>query len=291
MLSQSISDLQIDTSLAATKNSMLTLQSLRLQEPFSGLVDFVESAFSPAAIPSCTLEENTIYLNGLCSVLHKHAPITFVSQETYKGDKRYYEQIIFETKHVPTRSNWHDFFNGLIWSQFPKTKHYFNSQHIAEIALQGTTHRTAIRDRLTHFDECGIILFTTQKEVYTQVHEHQWDDLFVNNGANWHQQTHAVIFGHALWEMLLSPFIGLTAKATVIEVPDETMLRLQFSKNTAEFYATCDDLLCEHIKNNQIINTKKPWLPLPLLGIPQWSRFPQTNSFYSNTQYFMPKKP
>ena len=288
----SISDLQFDTSLAPIKASVLRLQSLRLQKPFSGLIDFIESAFSPAAIPLNSLEENALFLNALCTLLHKPVPISFVAQALYDGDKRYYEQIIFETKNVPTRPNWHDFFNGLIWSQFPKTKHYFNSQHIAEITLQGSVQRTPVRDRLTHFDECGIVLFTAQKQVATQVQNHKWDDLFVKNSANWHQQTLAVIFGHALWEMLLEPFIGLTAKATVIEVPEEVLqdLKVSENKNTAEFYVMCDNLLSEHIKTNQLISKKKPWLPLPMLGIPQWSPFPQTSIFYKNTNYFMPKK-
>lgn len=288
-MSTSISDLQFDTSLVPIKNTVLRLQSQRAQKPFTGLIDFIESAFLPVQIPLYGLEKNAHYLNHLCNLLHNPAPITFVPQEVYDGDKRYYEQIIFETKNVPTRPNWHDFFNGLIWSQFPQTKHYFNSQHIAEITLQGSAQRTPVRDRLTHFDECGIVLFTAQKHVATQVQNHKWDDLFVKNSANWHQQTLAVIFGHALWEMLLEPFIGLTAKATVIEVPEEMMLDLKASENTAEFYIMCDNLLSEHIKINQLISKKKPWLPLPMLGIPDWSPFPQTPTFYSNTQYFMPK--
>lgn len=290
-MSESISDLQIDTSLTHTKSRVLRLHKQGLQKPFSELVDVVATAFGSTPFLEHSLDKNAAFLNELCTLLHGNGdlPVKFATQEEYEGDSRPYEQIIFETKKVPTRPNWHDFFNGLIWSQFPKTKHYFNRQHMAEIELQGNTKRSPIRDRLTHFDECGIVLFTTQKQVVTQLQDHQWDDLFVKNSANWHQQTLAVIFGHALWEMLLAPFIGLTAKATVIEISDNEMLTLHKRQKSAQFYAICDVLLSEHLESKQLITTKKPWLPLPLLGIPQWSPFKQNDSFYSNEKYFMPK--
>lgn len=290
----SISDLQIDTSLVPSKNSGLMLQALRDKEPFTRLVEFIEKAIQPQHISIYGVDDNVRHLNRLCASIYgtspNSPPIVFSDQQLFDQDNRYYEQIIFETKHVPTRPNWHDFFNGMIWCQFPHTKQYFNHYHMTEIASQQSTNRTVARDRLTHFDECGIVLFTTQKQMITQLQNHQWNELFVKNAASWHQQTLPVIFGHALWEMLLEPFVGLTAKATVIEVSVEEMTNMQSIIDTIEFYATCDKMLCEHIKNKQLIKTKKPWLPLPLLGIPHWSPFPQTQLFYGNQQYFMPKK-
>lgn len=297
----SISDLQIDTSIAPAKNMTdnreSNLQGLRDRKPFYELLQFIESVIGTQSTSLYCGEDNALFLNELCVSIHGSMngsvrcslPIAFSDQGLFDDDKRYYEQIIFEDKNVPTRPNWHDFFNGIIWCQFPKTKHYFNAQHMAEITSHGSTYRTPARDRLTHFDECGIVLFTTQKKVAGLVKNHQWGDLFVNNTANWHQQTIPLIFGHALWEMLLAPFIGLTAKATVIEVSDDEMTSMQSHLYTAEFFAKCDEILCEHIKTKQLIATKKPWLPLPLLGIPQWSPFPQTQAFYDNQQYFMPK--
>jgi hypothetical protein len=286
----SISDLQIDTSSAATKNSLLSLYSVQNRPPFSELVGFIESAIEPLQLSNYGLDNNAHFLNMLCSSIHKSVPIHFCGQQEFEEDKRYYEQIIFETKQVPTRSNWHDFFNGIIWCQFPKTKHAFNARHIAEMASQGSTKRSPTRDRMTHFDECGIVLFTTHNEVSEQLKNHQWDDLFVKNTAKWHQQTLPVIFGHAIWEMLLAPFIGLTAKATVIEVSNEVMANLQSTLNTSEFYAVCDNMLSDHIERKHLIEMKKPWHPLPLLGILQWSPFEQTQLFYDNKQYFMPKR-
>ena len=49
--------------------------------------------------------------------------ITFVEDEKFADETRYYEQNIFETGQVPTRQqNWHDLFGGFIWCLFPKTK-------------------------------------------------------------------------------------------------------------------------------------------------------------------------
>ena len=43
-----------------------------------------------------------------------------------------YEQFIFETGTVPTRDNLHDFFNGLCWLRFPKTKQKLNQLQAGE---------------------------------------------------------------------------------------------------------------------------------------------------------------
>ena len=181
----SISDPQIDTSAASAKNSMLSLFDMREKKPFDGLIEFIESNIALPHLPMRNLNDNVYYLNILNDALRSSAGHSsnyvsksassnstsskFADQQLFKSDSRYYEQIIFKTKQVPTRSNWHDFFNGVIWCQFPKTKQTFNALHIAEIGLQGSTKRTSVRDKLTHFDECGVVLFTTQSDVKAQM--------------------------------------------------------------------------------------------------------------------------
>jgi hypothetical protein len=202
----------------------------------------------------------------------------------------YYETFIFEQKSIPTRCNWHDFYNGLIWLQFPQTKAYFNAQHHQQMHGFGAKNRTAVRDRLTHFDECGLVLVTNQSELKGEISAHDWQRVFVERKHQWHHEIKPIVFGHALWEMLMQPFIGLTAKVTVIEDAQLLSSIEHYRGVPSPASATIDDALLNHLQSTQLIEQKKPWMPLPLLGIPHWSHAPQTDTFYANTDYFMPKR-
>ena len=92
----------------------------------------------------------------------KSAPIRFVPQSDL-SESHSYEQFIFETRSVPTRDNLHDFFNGLIWIHFPKTKTRLNELQAAEIAKAGVQPlRGPVRDALTVFDENAALLIAPQ---------------------------------------------------------------------------------------------------------------------------------
>lgn len=229
----------------------------------------------------------------------------FISQDTYELAEETYETFINKSKKIPTRNNWHDFFNGMIWLQFPKTKEYFNQQHALEINnLQAqnfdadtlnrrkTKTRSAVRDRLTHFDECGLVLFTDQTWLEGALDKHDWQQIFVKNKAYWHANIQPKIFGHALWEMLLNPFIGLTAKTTVVCISSKKLQKLnQTSMDTTSrnIPTNLDELLLTHLTSKNLVLQRRPWKPMPLLGIPGWSKTQQNEAFYSNTAYFMPK--
>ena len=85
-------------------------------------------------------------------------PVGFVPQsELPEGTA--YEQYIWDTRRVPTRDNLHDFFNGLVWQQFPHTKRRLNELQAGAIAADGVQAvRGPLRDALTVFDENGAVL-------------------------------------------------------------------------------------------------------------------------------------
>src|SRR5690606_37981638 len=71
---------------------------------------------------------------------------SFVDNAVLDQDGRYYEEFIYATAQVPTRSeNWHDFFGALIWCLFPNTKKLLNRLHIAEIHQHGQKQRSKLR--------------------------------------------------------------------------------------------------------------------------------------------------
>jgi hypothetical protein len=67
-----------------------------------------------------------------------------------------YEQRLFLKNELQTRTNnWHDFFNFLVWTTFPKTKGLINQLQFQDAKRQyelNSKQRTPLQNRLTLFD-------------------------------------------------------------------------------------------------------------------------------------------
>lgn len=289
--------------------TLINRTSLPFARPPLSDLAAVFSALDANAQAFCALDTND--LNAQLLELYSRSvekesklglPVQFVCQNSLPDDQRYYEQIIFEEGCVPTRKHsWHDFFNGLVWLSFPKTKAYLNQLHIEQINTHGLHPRTKVRNHLTHFDECGVVLFI-DAPLYSSVkalfEKQDWLGLFCGLSHEWHTSIRPFIFGHANLEMLLAPFIGLTAKVLLISLDQSASRHLNGSsshnKNETSLkvrqYHAFDEILCQHLESEQIFFTPKPFFPLPLLGVPGWHYGEQNQDFYTNTNYFMPKR-
>jgi len=120
---------------------------------------------------------------------------------------------------VPTRDNLHDFFNGLVWHQFPRTKGppepAAGPGHPPQTGVQAV--RGPLRDALTVFDENGALL-QAPDALWQALHSRDWQRLFVTERALW-AQARLVLFGHALLEKLASPYKSITAHVFDRPVP------------------------------------------------------------------------
>ena len=228
-------------------------------------------------------------LSELCLVEHfEHADIPqFVDNSAFSHEQRYYEQIIAELNQVPSReTSWHDFFNGLIWLQFPTTKKLLNRLHIEQIQAFGLHPRTHARNQITHFDECGLVLVGTEpaaRVIADALATHNWQLALFEEKQSWHTILHPIVFGHANLEMLINPFMSLTAKWVYIECP-----QLDINKGPSHNnLASIDLALCEHIVNQQLFVQKRRLKPLPLMGVPGWCDN-QNPAFYQQTKFFRP---
>ncbi|AEY01670.1 hypothetical protein GU3_09570 [Oceanimonas sp. GK1] len=208
----------------------------------------------------------------------------FVDNDTVAARDCYYEEAVAQGQ-VPTRQgNWHDFFGAVIWHLFPQTKALLNRLHMEHIHAHGARTRTPRRDRITHFDECGLVLAVPEgDEMETLLSQHHWQRLFLERRRQWGNDWQPFIFGHALYEQALHPFIGLTAKAVVLPMPDGF-----FALPRHEQYSVLDNHLCEQLQARALFDRPRPLRPLPLLGIPGWWPANEDPGFYHNTDYFRP---
>ncbi|MGY0561959.1 MAG: DUF3025 domain-containing protein [Paraglaciecola chathamensis] len=230
-------------------------------------------------------------LNTLKQRFHiaEQATPDFIDQDALPESEDYYEQIIFKHGHIPTRANgWHDLFNGLVWLQYPATKKYLNQLHVEDIEKHGLSPRSRLRNHITHFDECGVVLaieHSQGSEIAELLGEHRWSEALFTRRSAWGLVIHARMFGHANYEMLLNPFIGLTGKWLAVSVKSGFAKRSVLEQN-----AEIDAGLHEMIRDKALFEQTKPLLPIPLLGIPAWCEQNQVEQFYQNRDYFRPKR-
>lgn len=199
-----------------------------------------------------------------------------------RPDGLVYECRIWESGEVETRpDNWHDFFNALVWLTFPHTKIAVSMAHMRAMQAPGAARGTT-RDALTHFDECGVVVLSSQPELLDLLRDFQWKQLFVARRAEVIRCMRFVIFGHATYEQMLRPFRGLTAKAVLYEV-SEAWLEM----GDSERLAAVDKLLAADLISGRYTRPRE-FQPLPLLGIPGVTPDNEDPAYYDDTWQFRP---
>ncbi len=200
-------------------------------------------------------------------------PLRFVPPDSAQADEAY-EAFIHRTACVPTRDNRHDLFNGLAWLRFPQAKRRLNELQAAEIARAGIGgHRGPLRDALTLFDENGAVL-DAPDALWRALVERDWQRLFVGGRALW-REARLLVFGHALLEKLEAPRKPLTAH--VLRAPGAS------ASIANEDAAITAALQPAHLQG-------KPFVPLPVLGVPGWWGPNEDFSFYDDPPVFRPAR-
>ena len=240
-------------------------------QPIAALIESLLPKFNEKKenhLPSATQLNHYINATNL-----NNKALQFISQDESLPFKNLgYEQRIYLHGLIATRNyNWHDFFNALAWLSFPKTKATLNAIHFKEQSQQKNPLRSARRDLLTLFDECGVII-QAQDNIHQLIRDHKWQELFVSHKNLWvNGEIKITTFGHAMYEKYMFPYIGMTAKA------------LFLPKDNVE----CDDFISSKIANDELLINKGELFALPVLGIPGWYKN-QDESFYANQNYFRP---
>ena len=175
-----------------------------------------------------------------------------------------YELRAYHSGVVDTRlNNWHDAFNALVWLNFPLTKCVLNACHIS--ARQGRPSdqngRGKVRDTLTQFDECGVVVAGTSLVLWESLSAHEWIDVFVTQRAELLATTRFVIFGHGSLDALRAPFVGLCGKALFIKTDAAGLAAI----DAGDLSQTDSALARRVFSTNSQGNIALPLQPMPLL--------------------------
>ena len=194
-----------------------------------------------------------------------------------------YEYRIYTTGRVSTRADsWHDLFNALVWMRFPRIKLAMNALHYRAWDEQRDGRRGKVRDALTLFDECGVMVVSTSKDNLQALAQRRWKDAFLSDDFS--TSTNVLVCGHAMLEKFLAPYKSMTAKALLLHVNEDTM---QLPRG--KLLARVDAFVAEEMLAGTLLTAPSGLSPLPLAGVPKW--WPcesQDELFFDDQQVFRP---
>jgi hypothetical protein len=180
---------------------------------------------------------------------------------------------------------WHDVFNVLAWTAWPRSKAALNGRHVAELERHSGPNRSPARDALTGFDEDGVVVCVSDPRLEQLARAMHWKALFWEQRIALAHDFRVFVFGHALAGKLLAPFVGLTAKAVFVRPPPGfDALPVEGQR------ALLDRQLAGVLGAPGQFATTGELSPLPVLGLPGWWPGGDDPAFYDNTAYFRPAR-
>ncbi len=254
-------------------------QSLPVWEDYSSRLDRFDELVFPS--PELLSEQ----LAG--KLITKSAqPLCFVDSNELVADVGY-EQQIFRTGRVSTRQDsFHDLFNALVWSRFPRLKAAMNAAHCSEIDAGSARVRGKRRDALTLFDECGIVILSANAQFLGQLARHNWRVVFQENRQDWEKEISVFVAGHALLEKYLHPYKAITAQALLIHSDASAA-----SSSRESLLCELDQVLATAVSRGTLLATTRCLSPVPVAGIPGWWPADEIgDEFYSDADVFRTRR-
>jgi len=197
------------------------------------------------------------------------SPVRFVPQSELPPGEAY-ESYIFHSKQCPTREGLHDFFNGLMWLRFPRTKARLNQLQATQISADGVGQvRGPLRDALTLFDE-NMAFLQAPSPLWDALRSKRWAVVFDDLRPLW-AQSQLLLLGHALLEKLVLPRKAITAHVLLVQPQTQAIDDL-------------DAWVAAALSPTQL--AAKPFANLPVLGVPGWWPANENPSFYQDPAVF-----
>lgn len=181
-------------------------------------------------------------------------------------------------------NNWHDLLNVLVWASFPGAKAALNALHYQVLREERSAEhkgRGTVRDMATLFDESGVVVACADAELAALLRGFRWRDLFWRQRERVQAAMGFFVFGHGLLEKALQPYVGITGQGLVLDVRPDF-----FDWPLARRVAHLDTLLMDYLSAEENCRSTRELAPVPLLGVPGWSKDNTQESYYANTDYF-----
>jgi len=201
-------------------------------------------------------------------------------------EERYEARVHLKGEMAFRDGDWHDLLNLLVWRTFPRSKAALNARHFEALEAQraaARANRGPAQDALTLFDEGGVIVATCDNELLGLLREWRWKELFWRDRKRLDAGMRFILFGHALYEKALQPFLGITGRGVVLEVEPGLP-----GRPVDEQVARLDAKLAAYLADPRNLMATRELAVVPVLGVPGWHPENAREAFYDDTDYFRP---
>jgi len=201
-------------------------------------------------------------------------------------EERYEARIHLRGEMAFRDRNWHDLLNVLAWLTFPRAKAALNARHFEALEAQraaGAANRGPAQDALTLFDEGGVIVASCDEELRGLLTGWRWKELFWGNRARLGSRMRFLIFGHALYEKALRPFLGVTGRGILLDVEPEWL-----AGPPGRTLRELDSRLGATVSDSRNLVSTRDLAVVPILGVPGWHQDNEREGFYDDRDYFRP---
>jgi hypothetical protein len=212
----------------------------------------------------------------------RQAPKPIVFEDGYEA------RIYLRGELQVRKDNWHDYFNLLVWLAFPRAKAALNARHYAALKAQraaGAPNRGPAQDALTLFDEGGVVVASSDSELLEMLRQWRWKELFWTNRERLAARARFFLFGHAIYEKMLRPFLGITGRGILLDVTPELI-----AASPAAQLDAVDALVAARIADPASFAATRELAVVPVLGVPGWCVDNEREEYYDNTDYFRPAR-
>ena len=200
--------------------------------------------------------------------------------------EKYEPRIYLKGELQVRRDHWHDYFNALVWLAFPRAKAALNARQFSALEAQraaGAPNRGPVQDALTLFDEGGVIVASSDGDLLQMLREWRWKELFWGNRERLRTRARFMLFGHALHEKMLRPFIGITGRGILLDANQGLL-----DAPLREQLAVIDEMAAACISSPDRFVATRELAVVPVLGVPGWCAENERESYYDNLDYFRP---
>jgi hypothetical protein len=271
--------------LVRMENSSLWNRENLLQSPLFAPLHEVLQRYGKNDFP--TLADYNDLLNDQSAIVTRSGkPIKFVEQGLGRlGFEAQYEPRCYLNGEVQTReNNLHDLFNALVWFTFPQSKAAINARHYASLVnVQAplNSQRGSVRDMATLFDESGVIVPCADPQLAELLLNFKWKELFFENREKVTAEMGFYIFGHGLYEKAMQPYLGFTGHGLLLQVAADF-----FTWPMPQKLEYLDEHVAVYLNDSAHCQDTHELTPVPLLGIPGWSKDNEQATYYDNQNYF-----
>jgi hypothetical protein len=135
---------------------------------------------------------------------------------------------------------------------------------------------------LTQFDECGVVVISSDISLWEDICAHRWKEVFWQRRTDVVETLRVFVCGHATYDLLRTPHIGLCGKAIFLHVDDDWL-----AQPLTQQVAAVDARLAQRF-GGDLAFRPRDFQPLPLLGLPGATQSNEASAYYENTRQFRP---